>query len=136
MLKLTAEQMQHLAVLESKEYVDRVYADIAKEHPERIAPDIKDRMYRAFDYAVDLGIGEPTEGALTQFLYWESSHPEFYKHPAMHAWLTKAGASSDQRWKDIMDAAKHAHGIREDIPEGAYSDDELTEEDEEMGEYE
>jgi hypothetical protein len=116
MLKLTAEQMQHLAVLESREYVDRVYTDIAKQHPERITPDLKERMYRAFDYAVNLGIGEPTAGALTQFLYWESSHPEFYKHPAMHAWLTKTGATSDQRWKDAMVLIRYRHGIEDKKP--------------------
>jgi hypothetical protein len=116
MLKLTAEQMQHLAVLESREYVDRVYADIAKEHPERITQDLKEQMYRAFDYAVDLGIGEPTAGALTQFLYWESSHPEFYKYPAMNAWLTKPGATSDQRWKDAMALIRHSHGIKDKEP--------------------
>jgi hypothetical protein len=116
MLKLTAQQMQHLAVLESKEYVDRVVADIAKEHPARVTLDLKERMYRAFDYAVDLGIGEPTEGALTQFLYWESSHLAFYKQPAMHAWLTKPGATSDQRWADVMAMARHAHGIQDKEP--------------------
>lgn len=113
MLKLTTEQIQHLAVLESKEYVDRVYTDIAKDHSDRITPDLKERMYRAFDYATNLGIGEHTQGALTQFLYWESSYPEFYKHPAMHAWLTKLGATSDQRWADAMAISRHGHGIED-----------------------
>jgi hypothetical protein len=106
--------MRHLAVLESRDYVDRVYEDIAKDHPERITPDLQERLYRAFDYAVDLGIGEPTQGALTQFLYWESSYPEFYKNPAMHAWLTKPGATSDQRWADAMAITRYRQGIQDD----------------------
>ncbi len=113
MLKFTTEQMQHLAVLESREYVDRVHTDIAKDYPERITPDLKERMYHAFDYAVNLGIGEQTEGALTQFLYWESSQPEFYKQPAMHAWLTKTGATSDQRWADAMALVRHTNGVKD-----------------------
>ncbi len=118
MLKFTGEQMQHLAVLESREYVDRVYADIAKTQPERITPDLKERMYHAFDYAVNLGIGEQTEGALTQFLYWESSQAAFYKEPAMQAWLTKAGASSDQRWADAMALVRYTNGVQNKEPNG------------------
>ncbi len=116
MLKFTAEQMQHLAVLESREYVDRVYADIAKEQPERITPDLKERLYHAFDYAVNLGIGDQTEGALTQFLYWESSQAAFYKQPAMHAWLTKVGATGNQRWADAMALVRHTNGVKDKEP--------------------
>lgn len=117
MFTFTKEQMQHLAVLESHDYVDRVYNDMTKDHPERITDDLKERLYRAFDYAEQQGIGLEVEGAITQFLYWESSHPEFYKQPAMHAWLSKAGASADQRWADAMAIARHKQGIQDEKDE-------------------
>lgn len=99
MLELNENQLQQLAVLEARAYVDRIYNDIITETPEQNEPQLRHRLYEAYDHAVALGLRSP--GILTQFLYFEAAAPGFYKQAAVDAWLRKPGAPAEQRWTDL-----------------------------------
>jgi hypothetical protein len=100
MLELNENQLQQLAVLEARGYVDRIHDDITTETPEQNEPQLRQRLYAAYDHAIALGLHSP--GILTQFLYFEAAAPGFYKHPAVDAWLRKPGAPAEQRWTDLL----------------------------------
>jgi hypothetical protein len=110
-LKLSEEQLTHLDVLEKRQYVKEVYKNIIKEHPE-LASDssLPDRLERAYAHAVGLGFTDG--GALTQFLYYEAFAPNFYRQPAIDAWLRKPGQSVEQRFADMIAWVKSR--LRED----------------------
>lgn len=100
MLELSAEQLHQLALLEARSYVDRVYNTIVAEQPEQDILQLHDRLYQAYDHALKLGFRD--SASLTQCLYFEAAAPEFYKEPAIDAWLRKPGAPVEQRWADLI----------------------------------
>lgn len=101
MLKLSEEQLAHLDVLEKHQYVKEVCKNIVKEHPE-LASDrsLADRLERAYAHVVGLGFADG--GAITQFLYYEAFAPNFYRQPAVDAWLRKPGRPVEQRFADMI----------------------------------
>jgi hypothetical protein len=101
MLKFTEQQLQQLAELEERGYVTRVRDEIIAEHQELKQDEyLLDRLNRAYDHALTLGFTDIK--VITQFLYQEAFAPDFYKTPAVHAWLTKPGASVEQRFTDLL----------------------------------
>jgi hypothetical protein len=100
MLEFSEAQLQQLAQLEARGYVDRVYDDIVAEHPEQDVKQLRQRLYGAYDYAVALGLHSPE--LLTQFLYYEAAAPGLYAAPVVDAWLRKPGATAEQRWADLV----------------------------------
>lgn len=100
MLKLSAQQLEQLSQLEAYAYVDRVHDAIVEQQPEQNTPELRSRLYHAYDYAIALGISD--SALLTQFLYFEAAAPLFYKKPPIDAWLHKPGASAEQRWRDMI----------------------------------
>lgn len=111
MLKLSEEQLSQLDLLEKRQYIKEVYKNIVKEHP-ALAGDrsLPDRLERAYAHAVDLGFTDG--GAITQFLYYEAFAPNFYRQPAIDAWLRKPGQPVEQRFADMIAWVKSR--LRED----------------------
>jgi hypothetical protein len=110
-LKLSEEQLSQLDLLEKRQYIKEVYKNIVKEHPE-LAGDrsLPDRLERAYAHAVGLGLTDG--GAITQFLYYEAFAPNFYRQPAIDAWLRKPGRPVEQRFADMIAWVKSR--LRED----------------------
>ena len=104
MLELTEEQLLQLALMDARAYVDGVYDEIVTDDPSLNAPDLRNRLYRAYDYAVGLGLLR--QDTLTEFLHYEATAKEFYKRPAIDAWLRKPGATPEQRFADLIAATQ------------------------------
>ena len=111
MLELSEEQLAHLDLLEKRQYIKEVCRNILKEHPE-LASDraLQGRLERAYAHAVALGFKDG--GAITQFLYYEAFAPNFYREPAIDAWLRKPGQTVEQRFADMIAWVKSR--LRED----------------------
>ena len=107
MLKLSEQQLSQLDALEKQQYVDEVHQAIVNERPSLAADaGLQPRLLAAYRAAVGLGF---TEGAaITQFLHYEAFAPGFRQEPAVHAWLTKPGASSEQRFSDLLQVMRAA----------------------------
>jgi hypothetical protein len=74
---------------------------IIATHPE-LATDagLRDRLARAYAYAVELGF---TDGdAIARFLRNEASAPNFYRQPAIDAWLRQPGQPVELRFADVL----------------------------------
>ena len=101
MLKLSEEQLAQLDVLEKLQYIRKVHRSIVEDHPELAADrGLYDRLERAYAYAVDIGFQDG--GSITQFLYYEAFAPNFYRQPAIDAWLRKPGQTIEQRFADLI----------------------------------
>ncbi len=70
-------------------------------HPE-LAHDasLPDRLERAHAHAVDLGFTDA--GAIARFLHYEATAPNFYRQPAIDAWLRRPGQPVEQRFADVL----------------------------------
>jgi hypothetical protein len=101
MIKLGEEQLARLDRLEKLQYLDEVRKNIVGEYPE-LGNDrsLKDRIERAYAHAVTLGFTDG--GAITQFLYYEAFAPNFYRQPAIDAWLRKPERPVEQRFADLL----------------------------------
>lgn len=101
MLKLSESQLAQLDQLEKLQYLGVVRNHIVAEYPELAKEGtLADRLKQAYIHAVGIGIAEgPT---ITQFLYYEAFAPNFYRQPAINAWLTKPGRSVEQRFGDMI----------------------------------
>jgi hypothetical protein len=78
---------------------------IIETHPE-LAGDgsLPDRLERAYAHAMVLGF---TDGdAIARFLRYEVSAPNFYRQPAIDAWLRTPGQPVEQRFADVMARVK------------------------------
>jgi len=104
MLEFTDEQLHQLALMDARGYVDGVHDEIMANDPSLNTPDLRNRLYRAHDYAVGLGLLR--QDALTEFLHYEATAKEFYKTPAVDAWLRKPGAKPEQRFADLVAATQ------------------------------
>jgi len=74
---------------------------IIETHPE-LAHDgtLPYRLERAYAHAVELGF---TDGdAIARFLQYEAAAPNFYRQPAIDAWLTRPGQPVEQRFADVL----------------------------------
>ena len=84
---------------------DDPLADIRRHiidtHPE-LAQDgtLPERLERAYSHAVVLGF---TDGdAIRRFLRYEATAPNFYRQPAIDAWLRRPGQAVEQRFEDVL----------------------------------
>ena len=101
MLKLSEEQLAQLDVLEKRQYIKEVYKNITQEHPELSGDkSLPDRLERAYAHAVALAFTDG--GAITQFLSYEAFARNFYRQPAIDAWLRKPGQPVEQRFADMI----------------------------------
>jgi hypothetical protein len=65
---------------------------------------LPERLERAYAYAVALGF---TDGdAITRFLRYEAIAPNFYRQPAIDAWLRAPGQPVEQRFADVLTRVK------------------------------
>jgi hypothetical protein len=80
---------------------EHIHAHIIAAHPELAADaGLRDRLARAYAYAVELGF---TDGdAIARFLHYEASAPGFYRQPAIDAWLRQPGQSVELRFADVL----------------------------------
>ena len=79
----------------------QVLQHIIEAHPE-LAHDasLPDRLERAYAHAVVLGF---TDGeAIARFLRYEATAPNFYRQPAIDAWLRRPGQPVEQRFADVL----------------------------------
>jgi hypothetical protein len=71
---------------------------------------LPDRLERAYAHAVVLGF---TDGdAIQKFLRYEATAPNFYRQPAIDAWLRRPGQPVEQRFADVLVRVKS--GLRRD----------------------
>jgi hypothetical protein len=78
-----------------------VHAHIIAAHPELAADtSLHDRLARAYAYAVELGFADGD--AITRFLHYEASAPNFYRQPAIDAWLRQPGQPVELRFADVL----------------------------------
>jgi hypothetical protein len=83
----------------------RVRQHIIDAHP-ALAGDgsLPDRLARAYEHAVVLGF---TDGdAIARFLRYEASAPNFYRQPAIDAWLRMPGQPVEQRFAEVLARVK------------------------------
>jgi hypothetical protein len=74
---------------------------IIATHPE-VAADaaLRDRLARAYAYAVELGF---TDGdAIARFLRYDACAPNFYRQPAIDGWLRQPGLPVELRFADVL----------------------------------
>lgn len=90
---------------EQHQYIQEVHNNLIEAHPE-LAGDgsLLDRLERAYAHAVVLGFTD--SAAIMQFLRYETSAPNFYRQPAIDAWLRAPGQSVEQRFADVMARVK------------------------------
>lgn len=104
MLKLNPQQLARLHELEQLQYVEEVRKLVIEQEPELAGDEtLSGRMERAYHDGGAMGIDGD---AMTQFLYLEALAPGFYREPAVHAWLTRPGRSAEERFVDLLSAAK------------------------------
>jgi hypothetical protein len=65
---------------------------------------LRERLERAYAHAVVLGFTD--SGAITQFLRYEAAAPNFYRQPAIDAWLRTPGQPVEQRFADVLARVK------------------------------
>lgn len=83
----------------------QVHQQIVAAHPE-LAGDasLPARLERAYAHAMVLGF---TDGdAITRFLRYEATAPNFYHQPAIDAWLRTPGQPVEQRFADVLTRVK------------------------------
>jgi hypothetical protein len=70
-------------------------------HPE-LANDasLPDRLERAHAHAVVLGFTDAD--VIARFLRYEATAPNFYRQPAIDAWLRRPGQPVEQRFADVL----------------------------------
>ncbi len=80
-------------------------------HPE-LACDasLPDRLERAYAHAVVLGFTDLD--AIARFLRYEATAPNFYRQPAIDAWLRRPGQPVEERFADVLMRVKS--GFRRD----------------------
>jgi len=74
---------------------------IIATHPELAADAaLRDRLARAYAYAVELGF---TDGdAIARFLRYDACAPGFYRQPAIDGWLRQPGLPVELRFADVL----------------------------------
>jgi hypothetical protein len=94
---------------------DNLLSDIRQHiidiHPE-LACDasLPDRLERAYAHAVVLGFTDAD--VIVRFLRYEATAPNFYRQPAIDAWLRRPGQPVEQRFADVLMRVKS--GFRRD----------------------
>jgi len=80
---------------------EHIVQHIIETHPE-LAHDasLPDRLERAYAHAVVLGFTDPE--AIARFLRYEATAPNFYRQPAIDAWLRRPGLPVEQRFADVL----------------------------------
>lgn len=110
MIELDAAQVAQLQAFEQDDFVRRVHADLVQKFPELAGkPALEEQLREANRHALQLGIAD--SGLRTQFLHQAAWAPRFYLAPAVNSWLTKPGATAEQRWKDFMALLGHKLGL-------------------------
>ena len=104
MLEFSDKQLRQLALMDARSYVDGVHDEIVANDPSLKTSDLRNRLYRAHDYA--MGLGLLRQNALTEFLHYEAAAKEFYKQSVIDAWLRKPGATPEQRFADLVATAQ------------------------------
>ncbi|EEF23406.1 conserved hypothetical protein [Ricinus communis] len=80
-------------------------------HPElALDASLPDRLERAHAHAVMLGFTDVD--AIARFLRYEATAPNFYRQPAIDAWLRRPGQPVEQRFADVLMRVKS--GFRRD----------------------
>ncbi len=105
MLELTEEQWASLCASDERNFVATIRDDIVQASP-RLAGDstLLDRLVRAYQDAKRMGFQQ--DKALVEFLYVEADVPEFYRKPAIAAWLAKPGRPVEERFEDVLAVAR------------------------------
>jgi hypothetical protein len=97
------------------EPADNPLADIRQHiidiHPELVHDaSLPDRLERAYAHAVVLGFADAD--VIARFLRYEATAPNFYRQPAIDAWLRRPGQPVEQRFADVLMRVKS--GFRRD----------------------
>jgi hypothetical protein len=83
----------------------RIYETIIETNP-GLAGDatLTERLERAYAHAVVLGFTDFE--AIARFLRYEATAPNFYRQPAIDAWLRAPGQPVEQRFADVLTRVK------------------------------
>jgi hypothetical protein len=78
---------------------------IIEAHPE-LAGDatLAERLERAYAYAMVVGFTD--SDAVARFLRYEATAPNFYRQPAIDAWLRAPGQPVEQRFAEVLTRVK------------------------------
>jgi len=105
MLELTAEQWAALCASDERNFVATIRDDVVRNSPRFVGdPTLLDRLVRAYQDAKHMGFAQ--DKALVEFLYIEADAPEFYRKPAIAAWLAKPGRPIEERFDDVLAVAR------------------------------
>jgi hypothetical protein len=99
------DQQQATVSTENLGFVTAVRDSIISTNP-TLGDDraLLDRLATA--YAEAKRIGQTEEDLLTEFLLLEVEVPDFYRDPAVSAWLQKPGAPVDLRFRDLLEVLR------------------------------
>ena len=74
---------------------------IIEAHPDLAKDDtLPERLERAYAHTVVLGFTDTD--AVARFLRYEATAPNFYRQPAIDAWLRRPGQPVEQRFADVL----------------------------------
>lgn len=106
MLDSTTEQRQiTLSTLDGHDFVMAIRDSIVLEHPQLgDDPALLDRLAQAYVEAERIGLVQ--HELLAEFLRLEAKAPGFYQQSAIAKWLRKRGASTDDRFRDLLDVLR------------------------------
>lgn len=83
----------------------QLHQQILDAHPELAADaSLPERLERAYAHTVELGFTDG--GAIARFLRYEATAPNFYRQPAIDAWLRAPGQPVEQRFADVLERVK------------------------------
>lgn len=104
MLTLDDKQWRGLQAQDEKNFVAAVCEQFLADRADRAADSgrqgVLNRMQHAYTYTQNIGLTSTPH--VVQFLYLAADAPRFYERPPIDYQLRKPGATSEQRWDDLM----------------------------------
>lgn len=79
---------------EVRQYIIDIHPELAHD------ASLPDRLERAHAHAVALGFTDAD--VIARFLRYEATAPNFYRQPAIDAWLRRPGQPVEQRFADVL----------------------------------
>lgn len=109
MLKITEEQFQKLQARDADNFVAAVADEFLADRPDLQAQpgraEIIARMRAAYDNGLTLGFTETP--ALIYMMYMSADYPGIFERPGTQQYLSKPGATPEQRLNDMKDVLRY-----------------------------
>ncbi|RAM62717.1 hypothetical protein [Herbaspirillum rubrisubalbicans] len=109
MLKITEEQFQKVQARDTDNFVAAVADEFLADRPDLLAQpgraEIIGRMRAAYDNGLNLGFTQTP--SLIYMMYMSADLPGIFQQPETQQYLTKPGATPEQRLKDMKDVLRY-----------------------------